>query len=427
MVTLALQWIGKEQAFLEADTPPQGELIACPEQSIDFEATNNRLLIGDNLEILKHMQSTHLGRVDMIYIDPPYNTGKDFVYRDRGRTHAEWLNMMVPRLVLARRLLHDDGVIFVSINEVELHHLRCVMDEIFGEDNYIETFVWTKTNTAPSLSLKSRKTIEYIVCYEKVRNRRRYRGEPIANGDAPLLNRSNPISILQFPKGSIRFHIPDGVYKKGAYERVELLEDVEVRVGVNSHPCIVRGAFKWTQDRLNEEIKRGTYFLIKSKRFSIRFQRVDMNKYKAPTNWIDRKHIDPEIGRHVGVGTNEAASLELQALDLGGVFDYPKPVSLIQYLIRFSTHREACILDFFAGSGTTAAAVLAQNKTDGGNRHFICIQIPEATDPQSTAYRAGYSTISDITVARIHRVIRGTEQVKGLGGGCRVYRHALTP
>ncbi len=422
MEGFGLHWYGKLDAIKEAELAPTGNLIFSEQESVDGKNTDNLFIEGDNLEVLKLLQATYEGQIDMIYIDPPYNTGNDFIYNDRGRSHSDWLNMMYPRLTLARKLLRDDGVIFISINEIEVHHLRCVMDEIFGEDNYIETFLWTRTNTPPSLSLKSRKTVEYILCYEKVRSSRKYEGERLDNGDAPLLNTGNPIADLTFPPGSIRFQIPDGVYPKGQYKKTEILEDLVVVDGVNQGKCRLKGAFKWSQERVLAEIRLGTYFLIKSNRFSIRFQRVDSGKYKAPTNMIDVKQLELELNRHIGIGTNEAASYELEQLGLGGVFDYPKPVSLIQYLIRFSVDKEATILDFFAGSGTTAEAVLALNKEDGGDRRFICIQMPEATDPQSKAYQAGYKRISDITKERIRGVVYGTRNAQGLGGGFTVYK-----
>lgn len=411
-----LYWLGKDAAIRLADTSAVGELLPIQEESVHFDQAENLLIEGDNLEVLKHLQATYAGKVDMIYIDPPYNTGQQFIYSDRGRTHSDWLNMLYPRLVLARRLLRDDGVLFVSINDVEVHHLRCVLDEIFGEDNYIETFLWTRTNTAPSLSTKSRKTVEYILCYEKIRNARKYLGEKLENGDAPLLNRGNGISELIFPVDSIYFQIPDGIYKKGEYERVELLEDLIVVNGKNSSPCKLRGEFKWSQNKVHEELRLGTFFLVKSLRFAIRFQRMDSDKYKSPTN---------ELNRYIGVGTNETATAELQDLGLSGVFDYPKPVSLIKYLARFSVGKDAIILDFFAGSGTTAEAVLRLNHEDGGSRRFICVQLDEPTDPQSVAFQAGFKTISAITIERIRRVIRGTASYPGLGGAVRFYRHRI--
>lgn len=423
MNEFGLHWYGKADAIKEAELPPVGKLRFCEEVGLDGDATNNLLIEGDNLEVLKLLLATYEDRIDMIYIDPPYNTGQDFVYKDRDRSHSDWLNMMYPRLALARRLLRNDGVIFISINEIEVHHLRCVMDEIFGEDNFIETFLWTRTNTPPSLSVKSRKTVEYILCYEKVRNNRKYKGERLENGDAPLLNTGNPITELTLPAGTIRFHIADDIYPKGKYEKVELLDDLTIKDGVNQGDCRLRGAFKWSQERVLTEVALGTYFLVKSKRFSIRFQRVESDKYKAPTNRIDAKYTEIELNRHIGIGTNETASQELEMLGLGGIFDYPKPVSLIQHLIRFSVRKEAIILDFFAGSGTTAEAVLSMNQEDGGKRSFICIQLPEVTKPESAAFQAGYMCISDITKERIKRVIYGTQNTAGMGGGIKVYKH----
>ena len=277
-------WHGKNNAIRIAQTPSTGTLRPDKESSKNWDDTENLYIEGDNLEVLKLLQKSYFGKVKMIYIDPPYNTGNDFVYKDNfkdnidnykkitnqttranpetnGRYHTDWINMMYPRLKLARNLLTDDGAIFISISNEEYANLKKICDEIFGENNYIETFLWTKTSTPPSLSNKSRKTVEYIICYEKFINSNKYKGELLENGDAPLLNSGNKSIILKFPSNTIKFKIKDGLYKKGKYDKVELLNDIDVEQGENRQEVTIKGEFKWTQDTLNEELKKGSYLM----------------------------------------------------------------------------------------------------------------------------------------------------------------------
>lgn len=427
------EWNGKSKAIRIAQTPSTGTLRPCKEESKDWDTTQNLYIEGDNLEVLKLLQKSYQNKVKMIYIDPPYNTGKDFVYKDdykdnlwnylaitgqldeegnknstnsetSGRYHTDWLNMMYPRLRLARNLLADDGVIFISIANEEQANLKKICDEIFGEENFIETFIWTKTSTPPSLSTKSRKTVEYILCYEKYRNNNKYRGELLANGDVPLLNSGNSIKVLNFPIGKIKFNIEDGIYEKGIYEKVELLDELIVENGTNKNAVKLAGEFKWTQEKLDEEIKDGTYFLIKSNKFSIRFQRgLREDDYKTPTNFISGKQIEVELNSSENIGTNETAGKELSNLGLKSIFDYTKPTSLIKYLIKFVTEKDDIVLDFFSGSATTAHSVMSMNLEDGGNRKFIMVQLPEVCDENSEAFKAGYKNICEIGKERIRR------------------------
>ena len=229
-------WAGKTGAIQNVLTPSKATLRPEKSEGVKFDTSENLFIEGDNLEVLKLLQKAYFEQVKMIYIAPPYNTGGDFVYRDdfsaplksylqqtgqvdaegnklqtnretSGRYHSDWLSMMYPRLKLAWNLLRDDGVIFVSIDDNELHHLRILMNEIFGEENYIETFSWVKTSTPPGLSNKSRKTVEYILCFEKARNNTQYQGEELAGGDQPLLNAGNKKRVLIFPKDKVLFKL----------------------------------------------------------------------------------------------------------------------------------------------------------------------------------------------------------------------------
>lgn len=431
-------WAGKKQAILEGNMPIRKTLRPCKEESKDWETTGNLYIEGDNLDVLKLLQDSYLNSIKMIYIDPPYNTGSDFIYKDdftvsrkkykeqagfyddndklhfqdtesKGRFHSDWCSLLYPRLKLARNLLSEDGVIFISIDDNELHNLRKICDEVFGEGNFINTFLWTKTSTPPSLSNKSRTTVEYVLCYEKTRNNLKYYGSDLENGDAPLLNSGNPVKTLTFPPQTINFsYIRNTKYKAGRYGKVELLNDITVEDGKNINNAVLSGEFKWTGDTLSKEIGEGTYFIIRSEKFSIRFQRSSNNKrFKAPNNYID----ELELNKGNGAGTNESAVKELDALGLKGLFDYPKPTSLIKKLANMVTYdnKDCIVLDFFSGSGTTAQSIMQLNAEDDGNRKFIMVQLPEKCDESSEVYKAGYKTIAEIGKERIRRA---GEQIK---------------
>lgn len=424
-------WPDKKKSILLANAPIAKTLRPCREDSVDFDNTENLYIEGDNLDVLKLLQETYLGKIKMIYIDPPYNTGNDFVYNDdfaesadeylansgqfddegnrlvtntesNGRYHTDWLNMIYPRLKTAKNLLADDGVIFISIDDNELENLKKVCDEVFGEQNFSTQFIWTKTSTPPSLSHKCRKTVEYVLCYEKNLDNARYFGSLLSGGDVPLLNSGNPIKELIFPVGSVRFNfVKNGKVDCGVYEKVELLDDIIVADGVNQNQFRMKAEFKWGQPMLNEEVANGTYFVIKTEKLSIRFQRpYDENNFKTPNNFLNL-----ELNKEIGIGTNESAVKELENLSLSKFFDFPKPVSLIKYLINMicKFDKEAIILDFFSGSATTAHSIMQLNAEDGGKRKFIMVQLPEKTDEKSEAYRAGYKNICEIGKERIRR------------------------
>lgn len=430
-----LDWPGKRESLLAANAPIAKTLRPVPEESVDFDTTENLFIEGDNLEALKLLQESYLGKVKMIYIDPPYNTGNDFVYNDdfaensdeylerslqkdeegnrlvansesNGRFHSDWLSMMHSRLRLARNLLTDDGVIFISIDENEQANLKKLCDEIFGEENFIEIFSWVKTSTPPSLSLKTRKTNEYVLCYEKLRNKKAYNGELLEGGDQPLLNTGNKARDLIIPKEKIFFsYLDNGVIEQNSGDKTKLLKEIKVIDGYPLQDVYIRGPFKWTQDFLDKEVEAGTKFIVKSDKLSIRFLRNEIG-YKRPNNYIREDIITPLINKaDSSVDTNENASAFLRKLLGGDYFSYPKPVSLIKYLMKFisDVNEEDIILDFFAGSSTTAHAVMQLNAEDGGNRKFIMVQLPEATDEKSEAYKAGYQTIAEISKERIRR------------------------
>ena len=407
-------WPDKRNAIRLANAPTTDTLRPCREESVNFDTTQNLYIEGDNLEVLKLLRENYLGKVKMIYIDPPYNTGNDFVYNDdfaqltgeyvhnsgqydedgyqtvantesNGRFHTDWLNMIYPRLKVAKDLLCDNGVIFISIGVEEITSLKAICNEIYGEKNFVEIFSWVKTATPPSLAKKSRKTNEYIICYERNKSDLKYNGELLEGGDQPLLNTGNSIRILNFPKESVCFKedkYPNGTYKPFSGDKVNLLDEITITNGYSTRDFRLEGPFKWTQEFLNDEIKNGTTFIIKSKELSIRFIRAGEG-FKRPTNFIKEKYTNPVIDKpNNNVGTNENATSYLNELmDNMDVFSYPKPVSLLMYLINFIIEENDIVLDFFAGSSTTADAVLRYNsEREHKNIHFINVQLPEDLD-----------------------------------------------
>lgn len=429
-------WVGKKAAIVEANKPIRKTLRPCKEESVNWDTTENLYIEGDNLEVLKLLQESYLGKVKMIYIDPPYNTGSDsFVYPDDFKTdldefeeasgvidengnrvfvqnkktnprfHSKWCSMIYQRLMLARNLLADDGVIFISIDENEVDNLQKICNEIFGEKNYAATFIWTKTSTPPALSYKCRKTVEYVLAYEKKLSLIKYFGASLDGGDVPLLNTGNPKKTLLFPAGSIHFtFVEEGIVPAGVKDKVELLDELHIKNGRNENDVRFIGEFKWEQATLNEEINNGTYFVIKTAKYSIRFQRQNLeDSFKTPTNFLNI-----ELNKEAGVGTNESADKELSELGLDICFDYTKPYSLIETIANMvcKNDSEAIIFDFFSGSGTTAQAVMNLNANDRGNRSFILVQLPEETDEKSVAKKMGFNNICEIGKERIRRAAK---------------------
>ena len=384
--------------------------------SEDADAPRHILIEGDNLEALTALAYTHEGRIDVIYIDPPYNTGnKDFVYNDQfvdkedSYRHSKWLSFISKRLRIAKRLLSDKGVIFISIDDNEQAQLKLLCDEVFGEGNFVGSYFWKRTSTPPALSYKIRRKLEFVICYQKTDILQRTFAQGFVDGgDAPLLNGGNPMGILKFPERTVHFNLPDGVYSHERGQKIKLLDSVQVLDGTNANEFRAEANFKWGQSNLEQEIKNGTYFLIKSKQFSIRYQK-STKATKVPSNIIDED---------VAVGTNEDAQKEIADFVLNAAFNYAKPVSLISYLIKmpFWENNAITILDFFAGSGTTLHATMQLNAEDGGKRKCILVTNNEN------------NICEEVTYERNKRVIQGYttpkgEEVPGLAGNTlRYYR-----
>lgn len=424
-------WNGKGRALRLSQTPSLGTLRPCKEESKDWDTTQNLYIEGDNLEVLKLLQKSYHSKVKMIYIDPPYNTGKDFVYKDdfydslenykritgqvdsegnrlstnteaSGRYHTDWLNMMYPRLRLARNLLSDDGVIFISIDDNEVHNLRKICDEVLGEENFIAQFVWIKKKKGSHLSKTTRSMTEYILCYSKfIESIELYGEDAYSDKQQPLAKRTNSVKQLTFPKNVVKTTLSDGVYEADKYgEGTSALifkKDIIVSNGMVNSEIVVDGPFVWTQTKLDEELMNGTIANLSSK-FGFNVLRSDQSeKIKRPSTLIDSK---------INVGTNEDAYKEaIELFGQEGIMSYPKPLSLIKFLINTITYfdKDAIVLDFFSGSSTTAHAVMQLNAEDGGNRKFIMVQLPETTDEKDEAYKAGYMNICEIGKERIRR------------------------
>ena len=363
--------------------------------------TDNLIIKGNNLLALHSLKKEFAGKVKLIYIDPPYNTGNDsFQYNDNFN-ESSWLTFMKNRLEIAKVLLSKEGKVFVQCDDNQQASLKMLLDEVFKKQNFVETFIWKNTDNAPALSKKTRKNIEFIHCYESHFDAsKEYKGRESDNDDAPLLNSGNPITILEFKPEIIQFKISDGHYPKGVYDKVELLEDLVVREGKNQNAIKLKGRFKWQQSFLDTEISNDTFFLIKSNKFSIRYQR-EIASNMAPDKLIDEKYLSKAIG----VETNEDSKKHIDSLNLN-FSSYPKPESLIGFLIRAVTEEKEIVLDYHLGSGTTAST---SHKL---NRQYIGIE------------QMDY--IETVAVERLKKVIDGeqggiSKSVNWQNGGSFIY------
>ncbi len=394
-------WVGKRQAVLDAYTPTDKKLKLVPEESFNGEETGNLYIEGDNLDVLKLLQIDYAEKVDVIYIDPPYNTGNDFIYFDKfGSAHSGWCSMIYSRLLLARNLMAEDGAIFISIDDNEFDNLKKICNEVFGENNFVTVFSWIKTTNPPSLGSKVRNNLEYVLCYEKkLSSDKKLYGRESNQKDSPLANATNKRNVVTIPAGSCVFgDLEKGHIKKGKKPSgVLLLEDVEVADNRNIQDFMVEFCSKWSQDNIYEELSMGTHFIIKkAEYFSIRYIKGNIN-YVVPDKFLDYHKFD--------VRDNEYGRKELEEL-LGKVgFHYPKNTPLISTLLKMyvKNKKDALIMDFFSGSATTAHAVMKLNAQDGGERQFIMVQLPEECEKNSEAYKAGYRNLCEIGKARIRQ------------------------
>lgn len=418
-------WYGKENAIIESMTPSTGTLRPDKESSKNWDNTENLYIEGDNLEVLKLLQKSYFGKVKMIYIDPPYNTGKDFIYKDNfrdsianykeitsqttkanpetnGRYHTDWINMMYPRLKICRNLLSNDGIIFLSIDDNEVHNLIKICEEIFGQENFIGNFTWIKKKKGSHLSKTVRNMTEYVLAYSKNSSIIELFGESAYTDKwQPLAKRTNSHKILSFKENVLETTLKEGKYKSGLYgegtSAIKFNNDFYVENGKIVNSLDVYGPFVWVQKKLDEELGMGTRVSVSSKWGFNALRSNQTDKVKRPTTILDNK---------LNIGTNEDAYEE--AMDIFGqenIMSYPKPTSLIKYLINTLGYydKDFIVLDFFSGSATTAHSTLQLNLDDNGNRKFIMVQLPEKTDEKSEAYKAGYKNICEIGKERIRR------------------------
>lgn len=421
-----LNWHGKRRARQLALTPSTGTLRPCPEESVDWATTQNLMIEGDNLEVLKLLQKSYAGKVKLIYIDPPYNTGKDFVYPDNfqnsiqnyleltgqveggakitsnteasGRFHTDWLSMIYPRLMLARTLLQDDGLIFVSIDDTEVANLRRTLDEIFGEDAFVAQLVWKNKYNAGALTKGFSSVHEYILCYT--------RGH-LTNLTAPL----GEEEIAGYRGRDAKFETRGGyVTQPLATSSKDPRPNLRYPITIDGREIWPEKQWIWSKDRIeaaiaNDEVvvnETGGKLSVRVKQY-LRDERGDMREMKP---------LSILVGPYNQEGSKETAEL----FKSDEVFSFPKPVALVQYLVSLTVNdikdKDAVILDFFAGSGTAGQAVMQQNALDGGKRRFICVQLPEPLDPErkeqrgAAAFCDGLSvprTVAELTKERLRR------------------------
>ncbi len=425
----SLHWIGKDKVINHHMDVPFRVL----EHSYGFDngtqsatetKSGNKIIHGDNLEALKSLLPEYEGEIKCIYIDPPYNTGNEnWVYNDNvndpkirkwlgqvvGKEsddlsrHDKWCCMMYPRLKLLHKLLADDGAIFISIDDIELSNLKLIMDEIFGAGNFIEYFSWHKTYSPSNLSYKSKKCLEYVLCYEKKRNNKRYKGlYKVNEADNPLIKSNNQKKVLRFPKDSVESTMEeDCFFQAGKYgtkvNEVVLQNDVWFKDGKFSDDLILESKFIWTQENLENEIERKTKIIFKGKSLAPRYDKATYDP-EVPRNLVDANDY---------VGTTEEGGVILKEIFGKKMFDYPKTPTLIQYLINFISDENSIVLDSFSGSGTTAQAVLNLSKRDGKKRNFILIEMEDYAET--------------ITAERVKRVINGYSDTEGTGGSFDFY------
>ena len=408
-----MNWPGKADSIRVAQMPTTATLKPVRDASVDFDTTENLFIEGDNLEVLKLLQKSYFGKIKMIYIDPPYNTGKEFIYPDKyeeglktylqytgqidaegkkftsntetdGRYHSKWMDMMWPRLFLARNLLTEDGVIFISIDDHEVENLKKICNEVFGEENFVAQFVWEKMYTTKNDAATVSISHEYILCFCKSADLIKVGLLPrTVEMDARYTNPDNDSrgvwkSVPMYARGETKngrfpiksisgadhFPPPDSHWRYPEIDVQKLLNDNKIYFGQdgNAQPNLKRFLF---------EVQQGL---------------------TAKTLWF-----------YSEVGSNDSAKKEIKDLFGTPPFDFPKPTTLIKRMLKLSTEQHDIVLDFFAGSATTAHSIFTENFEDNGNRRFILVQLPESCDEDSEAFKAGYKNIAEIGEERIRR------------------------
>ena len=413
-------WVGKKQSIIEGNRPIRKTLRPAKEESKNWDTTENLYIEGDNLEVLKLLQNSYMKSIKMIYIDPPYNTGNDFIYRDdfkvsreeyedeigvydeddnrlfkntetNGRFHSDWCSMMYPRLQLARNLLSDDGVIFISIDDNEVHNLRKICDEVFGEDNFLANVVWQRTYAPISMKKYFSENHEFLLIYAKQKNL--FHLNLLPRTEKQNKDYKNPDND------------PRGVWKGGNLTVGPAVEkQVYEIIGPTGKSFFPPKGYCWrfSKERF-EELRQDNRIWFGA----------DGNNSPLPKLFLTEVQdgVTPmTIWPFEEVGHGQEATRELRKMFNDAVFTNPKPLRYLNRIINLGLNRNDTILDFFSGSSTTAHAVMQLNAEDGGNRKFIMVQLPEATDEKSEAYKAGYKNICEIGKERIRRAGKKIEE-----------------
>lgn len=445
-------WVGKKAAIVEANKPIRKTLRPCPEESVNWDTTENLYIEGDNLEVLKLLQESYLGKVKVIYIDPPYNTGHDFVYPDSfimdnvdynegtgyfdedgnvnysrenssnaGKYHSDWCSLMYSRLMLARNLLSDDGVIFISIDDNEQENLKKIGTEVFGTSNYVAQLVWEKKKKGAFLSKSYINMKEYVLVFSK--NSKAFNGlvgEITSDeGTYPCIKTTNARGIRIVRAGTPSKY-KERNYQIDANTRVSsgnmeliFLDDLVVKDSVLQNDVKIDSNWIYSQSALDEYAEKGLLYITQDNyiRRVVNEERTKMLKDLLTRVGNDGKSLanytyDQNLNNG-GWGTNEDANDELhQLLGEQYLFEFSKPSRLIGKLLQSVMDSEAIVMDFFSGTATTAQAVMKLNVSDGGNRKYIMIQLPEPCDDESVAGKSGYSTICEIGKERIRRAAK---------------------
>jgi adenine-specific DNA-methyltransferase len=417
-----LQWAGKSDCMQAIKQSSIATLTPARDESLDFDNTENIYIEGDNLEVLKLLQKSYLGKIKMIYIDPPYNTGNEFIYPDNysenlntyleytgqidnqgraystnkdtdGRFHSKWLNMMYPRLFLAKNLLREDGVIFISIDDNEVHHLRALCDEIFGEENFIDSIIWKKRYGGGAKEKFLVSIHEYTLLYAKNKS-------IISNFHIPL----DEGSIERYYKNKDENFKNRGAYRTHPLEAMKSFDTRENLyfpiIAPNGEEVYPKRQWRWSRERVEVALKNGEIEFSKDKNnqwvlSSKQYLKDEDGEVRSTKPF---SIIDDIFTQH---GTNEMINIFGNAK----IFDFPKPSQLLAKLtvIGLNESKDDIILDFFSGSATTAHAVMQLNAEDGGSRKYIMVQLPEPCESNSEAYKAGFKTIADIGKERIRR------------------------
>ena len=439
-----LNWRGKKKALQIALTPSTGTLIPCPQESVGWDTTQNLFIEGDNLEVLKLLQKSYANKIKMIYIDPPYNTGREFIYPDKfqenldtylrytgqiddegfrlssntestGRKHTNWINMMYPRLIVAKNLLKSDGLVFVSIDDNEVHNLRHICDEIFGAENFVDPIIWKKRygGGAKEKYLVALHEYTLVYCKDKTLLENLY----VPLGEESIARYYKSTDETEAERGPYRTHPLEAM--RSFDERENLKFPIPAPDGTEVWP---KRQWRWGKDRVTEALQNNE---------------IEFSK-KADGGWVlsSKQYLKDENGNirktkpfsiiediYTQHGTNEI----IEIFNNAKVFGFPKPSELLVKLITIGLNYsdDEIVLDFFAGSASTAHAILKLNAGDKGKRRYILVQLPEPCDEKSDAYKAGYKTIADIGKDRIRRsteLLRKSVDLGEIDCGFKVFK-----